>query len=60
MDIKNLEELIAGGETLAVEFKSDVERLPDAELIEAVTCLANAQGGTLLVGVEDDGRVASC
>lgn len=46
--------LIAGGETMGVEFKSDVN---DTELVEAVVCLSNAHGGTLLVGVHDDGRV---
>jgi len=43
------------GETLTVEFKSDRSRLPDTELIEALICLANAEGGELWLGVEDDG-----
>ncbi len=42
-------------ESLTVEFKSDRKSLPDAELIEAVVCLANAEGGELWLGVEDDG-----
>lgn len=29
-------------ETLTVEFKSDLKRLPDHELVEAIVCLANA------------------
>ncbi len=49
-----LADLIAGGESLTVEFKKDAN---DHDLVEAVVCLANAQGGTLLVGVDDDGRV---
>ena len=44
-------------ESLTVEFKSDVDRLPDKELITAVVCLANTDGGELYVGIEDDGRV---
>ena len=32
-------------ESLTVEFKSDRKRLPDRELVEAVICLANAEGG---------------
>ena len=44
-------------ETLKVEFKSDVSSLPDKELIEAVVCLANTEGGDLFIGVENDGRV---
>ncbi len=42
-------------ESLIVEFKSDRARLPDRELIEAIICLANADGGELWLGVEDDG-----
>ncbi len=42
-------------ETLNVEFKSDLKRLPDDELIEALVCLANTDGGELWLGVEDDG-----
>ena len=43
-------------ESLTVEFKSDLKKLPDRELIEALVCLANAEGGELWLGVEDDGR----
>ncbi|MFH0899770.1 MAG: RNA-binding domain-containing protein [Pseudomonadota bacterium] len=50
----SLDDLIAGGEALAVEFKSDVN---DTELVETVVCLANRGGGTLLVGVDDDGTI---
>ncbi|EPN37980.1 helix-turn-helix domain-containing protein, partial [Pseudomonas syringae] len=42
-------------ESLTVEFKSDRIKLPDRELIEALVCLANAEGGELWLGVEDDG-----
>lgn len=42
-------------ETLTVEFKSDRKRLPDGELVEALVCLANTEGGELWLGVEDDG-----
>lgn len=42
-------------ESLAVEFKSDRVRLSDRELVEAIVCLANAEGGELWLGVEDDG-----
>lgn len=56
-----LQGLIAGGETLAVEFKGEEKSpLNDRELVETVVCLANRTGsepGYLLVGVEDDGRI---
>jgi len=54
---QELRALIAEGESFTVEFKSDRQPLPDAELIETVVCLANAQGGILLIGVENDGTV---
>lgn len=44
-------------ETLEIEFKSDRGPLTDDDLLEALICLANAQGGTLYLGVENDGSV---
>ena len=44
-------------ETLEVEFKSDRDALSDDDLIEVLICLANAQGGALYLGVENDGSV---
>ena len=49
-----LDDLLAGGESYTVEFKSDVN---DDELIEVVVCLANGDGGWLLLGIADDGSV---
>lgn len=51
------ERIIPESETLLVEFKSDREKLNDDELVEAVICLANAQGGSLYLGVENDASV---
>jgi ATP-dependent DNA helicase RecG len=47
---------LPSAESLTVEFKSDLKKLPDRELVEAIVCLANAEGGELWLGVEDDGR----
>ena len=44
-------------ESLTVEFKSDRNRLNDRDLIAAVVCLANTDGGDLYLGIEDDGAV---
>jgi len=44
-------------ESLTVEFKSDRDRLSDRDLIAAVICLANTEGGDIYLGVEDDGTV---
>ena len=42
-------------ESLTIEFKSDRKRLSDNDLVEALVCLANSDGGELWLGVEDDG-----
>lgn len=43
-------------ESLTVEFKSESKRpQSDDEIVENVVALANTQGGTLYLGVEDDG-----
>ncbi|MBI5273530.1 MAG: putative DNA binding domain-containing protein [Chlamydiales bacterium] len=59
MNLKTQElmELIARGETLKVEFKSDLKQLPDRELVATIMSLANTEGGDLLLGVEDSGVV---
>ncbi len=53
----NIPALILHGESLTLEFKSDIKGLPDRELIAAIVALANTEGGNLLLGVEDDGKV---
>ena len=56
---RDVEVLVVGGETLTVEFKSERgASINDREIIEAVVCLANTDGGTLLIGVEDDGTIS--
>jgi ATP-dependent DNA helicase RecG len=44
-------------ESLTVEFKSDQARLNDRDLVAAVVCLANTDGGLLYLGVEDNGTI---
>ncbi|MFC3681601.1 ATP-binding protein [Bacterioplanoides pacificum] len=50
----NNSQYIPAAESLTVEFKSDRKRLPDDELVQALVCLANTEGGELWLGVEDD------
>jgi len=59
-------ELLAGGETGAVEFKSTLRTnlhtgQPDEKMhlsaLKTITGFLNAKGGTLLIGVSDDGEV---
>jgi ATP-dependent DNA helicase RecG len=49
--------LLEKGETIDVEFKSDIKGLPDRDLVAAVVAIANTEGGLILLGVEDDGSV---
>ena len=50
--------LAAAGESFVVEFKGESHQpLSDNALVEVAVCLANGAGGTLLVGVEDDGTI---
>ena len=50
----DIDRLLQLGESDQVEFKS----LWNDSALEALAAFANGQGGTLLVGVEDDGRVS--
>lgn len=58
MDLQFLKALIANGETLKCEFKADRGDFNDTVMIEEIVALANTDGGVLLVGVEDDGRIS--
>jgi ATP-dependent DNA helicase RecG len=58
LDTSQVEELIRSGESLKIEFKSEQrEPLSDREIYENIVCLANSEGGVLLIGVENDGTV---
>ena len=58
MDASTLKSHISGGESLCLEFKGERRgAVNDRDLVEAVICLANAEGGLILVGVEDNGSV---
>lgn len=61
----SIEELIAEGESDAVEFKSSlrwdykqeqVNKKLEEVVVKSIAAFANAQGGTLLIGVNDDGE----
>lgn len=58
MNASELQELISHGETISVEFKRGrLKDMNDAQIVEAVTCLANGEGGTLIIGVTDSGII---
>lgn len=58
LDTKTIEEYIQQGESLRVEFKGESHAATsDRDIYEVIVCLANGEGGVLLIGVEDDGTV---
>ena len=57
MNTQDIRHLISLGESLTTEFKSDLSKLPDNDLVAAVVGLANTQGGYLIVGIEDNGKI---
>ena len=44
-------------ESLTIEFKSDISKLQNSEIFEAVVAFANTDGGDLYLGVEDTGEI---
>jgi len=56
MNKKVISELIAQGENSSIEFKSDDVR-PEA-LAREMVALSNTLGGTVFIGVEDDGAIS--
>lgn len=58
MTPEDLGDLIAAGESFTVEFKRGQRAaMNDTEIVDAVICMANGDGGLLLLGVEDDGTI---
>lgn len=64
MDEKSIKDIIARGETRTVEFKSWVKADSMKERINLVVpeliAFANSKGGTVYLGIEDDGDVTGC
>ena len=52
-----MERIIPKNESLTVEFKSDLKKYPDSDIFEAVVAFANTEGGSLFLGVEDNGEI---
>ena len=64
MDEQKLENIIAQGETSTVEFKSWVKAPSVKEIInftvDELIAFANCKGGTVYLGIEDNGEVTGC
>ena len=56
MDLKDLESMILKGEGLRIEFKEAKNSIPTS-FFETVVSFSNTDGGTILLGVDDDGGI---
>jgi len=56
MTTSDIEKIIAQGEGISIEFKEAKEKVP-ASFYETVVSFANTNGGVVLLGVDDDGKV---
>lgn len=57
MTVEHLQQIIAQGEGLKIEFKETTDSVPKS-VYETVVSFSNTDGGTLLLGVDDDGNVS--
>ena len=56
MDLKDLQSIVAAGESETVEFKKSTAQLPRAG--ETLCAFLNGNGGLVLIGVAPDGMIA--
>lgn len=56
MNVNIIKNLLSQGEGLNIEFKKAVNKLPE-NLFETVCAFLNTDGGYILLGVDDSGRV---
>ena len=52
-NLKDLRKLIASGESATVEFKQNF----NDEVIETIVAFANSSGGSVLIGVSNNGKI---
>lgn len=56
MEIKFVKQIISNAEGLTVEFKKASNSVP-SDAYETIVSFSNTVGGTLLLGVDDDGLI---
>ncbi len=57
MDIELIKYIISSGEGLNIEFKKASDSFP-SDAYETIVSFSNTEGGTLLLGIEDDGNIS--
>ena len=51
--MQSIKKLITNGESQTVEFKTSFQK----EVIESVVAFANAKGGRIFIGIQDDAKI---
>jgi hypothetical protein len=57
---QEIEQMLLVGENETLEFKDRVQAGIPSKLAKTAVAFANTKGGTILIGVDDDGRVVGC
>jgi hypothetical protein len=57
---QEIEQMLLVGENETLEFKERVQKETPSRLAKTAVALANTKGGTIVIGVDDDGRVVGC
>lgn len=56
----NITELIKRGESEILEFKESIHKKSIEKILETIVAMCNHKGGTILIGVRDNGSVSGC
>jgi len=58
--LQEIEQMLLDGENEVLEFKERVQKETPSRLAKTAVAFANTEGGTIVIGVDDDGRVVGC
>ena len=57
---QEIEQILLVGESETLEFKERVQKETPSNLAKTAVAFANTKGGTIVIGVDDNGRVIGC
>jgi len=57
---QEIEQMLLVGENETLEFKATLQKEIPSKLAKTAAAFANTKGGTIVIGVDDDGRVVGC
>ncbi|MBW4438997.1 MAG: ATP-binding protein [Pleurocapsa minor GSE-CHR-MK-17-07R] len=59
LDHNDITELIGLPETITLDFKRQLDDQNSSSILKCITAMANTQGGRIIVGIDEDGTLAS-